>query len=230
MLGAYSEVNKGLVLIDGAQRAGTGLIQRLLDGHSGLDVTPFEDRTILGMWEGKQVFQGALENRSHEQLLDALSRWGGLSTLQKHSDDGYIEFSRNRDAYHSTSTFNFDFPLFLRRYRASITNEADGLIKADLSIYGMYIRYLESWFGTLERPGERIHTGDPEYFVVKHPETTPALPFLFKQFPDAKVIYIVRDPKGWLTSQKFFPSHLQSRDISSVFSACILWLQQVDTA
>ncbi len=213
-----------IVFIDGTQRSGTGLVQRLLDGHSQLGVYPFEDRTILGLWEGYDDIDNALRTRRPQQLTAALLRWGGLSTLKQHSEDGYIEFSRNPESYSSRNEFDFEVAGFVHEFEASLSRRFEEEGEELPTVSDMYQEYLASFYRTLER--DRPDAAPRRYFVVKQPESTPALRFFFEHFSSGRVIYVIRDPKGWLTSLRWFPSYLENRDIRPLHSACEQWVRE----
>ncbi|MBI4184344.1 MAG: sulfotransferase [Proteobacteria bacterium] len=174
-----------VVLISGLQRSGTTLLQRLCDGHPDLWVHPSEAIFAGNKYQWPDLenavrlrhFNTLFEHRSAIPVLDLFfsSRLGKLTqNLAEENPD-----------------FDFDFDRFLADWRGALAGHetwSEGLVLEE---------YLASFFRNLRSHPRR----DSSFYLIK----TPRLGFqhrrFFELFPTGGLIFVRRDPAGYIASE-----------------------------
>jgi hypothetical protein len=168
------------VLIGGTGKAGTSLVRHLLDGHPQLVIFPVEG--MLPAAFGKRS-RATLEERrelliQHSfQRLIAHDLGGGPNWLLSGGESNEIQPYLN-------------FVTSYRRYVADTPLTPADLIRA--AVYA----YLTA------RPVPEAQRGQARYWVEKTTANLLRTGLWFRAFPNAKFIFVVRDPRGIIASSK----------------------------
>ncbi len=176
-------LTKHPVFVCGAHRSGTTLVRDLLDAHPALTVLPSEGsfRTHLGpvldqmLYENREAFLGQEWLRRLANPINQPPYWLlGHSTPES---SPYVEFARALSSWYAI---------------AEKENKSKISMWPHLAVILAYATcFKESWNGLNAR-----------YWVDKTPTNERYLNQIWREFPDARIIHIVRNPVDVLLSHK----------------------------
>jgi sulfotransferase family protein len=181
-------VDVPLVLVSQAPRSGGSLLAQLFDGHPQVYAHPLELR--IGhprKWHWPVLDPGD----SPERWFDTLraDRWLRLA------GKGYAKPGRNAHAAVDRRPFTFDEGEQRRRFLELV---ADGRRLTPRVIIECYFTSFFRTWGEWQPTGEeRILTA----FVPRLAELQTSVACFRSDYPDGKLISLVRDPGGWLASR-----------------------------
>lgn len=169
----------------GPARSGTTLMIALLDGHPELTVIPLEikfyDNYYADLGTGAD-YKALNDFFLFESKLRAIQE-SGVTTLDPYNT-GYLDFS------------NVEFDT-IKRHMDSQANGAGKVSNSNRSLIGNYVIDIHQAYS------KAIGQPDRRGFVVK--EGNHGLPYLGtikEDFPNAKIIVMVRDPRAMFSSSK----------------------------
>ena len=177
-----------LCLIAQIQRSGGTLLTRLLDGHPQLRVYPHElywhptDETRWPLIEPATMAPG--------DVFDALAALQ-VRILERFSEAGYNKFGRSRQG--EPLPFVFNLALHRRLFvegAASLESRRQALDLYLDTFFGAWLDYRDRY-----RPGKSMTVA----FGKRH-NLEPTASRFAGDYPDGKMITVVRRPDNWLTS------------------------------
>jgi hypothetical protein len=175
------------VFIAGASRSGTTLLMNLLDGHSQLALFPNNETRILQRWLIHRKY-GDLDRFFFRDYLNASEVLLLTSdfAMKQYEDYMYNKYG-NKDYLKGR---NPDREKFIDLYLGYLRNNG-------LSLSNIYYAMFYAAFSI-----NNIETG-PKLFVEKRPlDNEICAPLLATEFPEAKFIHIIRDPRTRYLSAK----------------------------
>jgi Sulfotransferase family len=205
-------VTQPLALISQIQRAGGTLVSQFLDGHPELHSHPSElhiGRPTKYEWPDLDL------TASHEEIFENLFE----RHLRRHPNSGYQKISkaervRNPDYREEVLPFIFDVglqkALFLKcckefgvnSQRSALSNYVTSYFNAWLDNHHLYNMPKKYWVGFVPR------------VLCKEANVER----IFRDYPDGKIISVVRDPVSWFGSAR-----RHSKEYANVENAIGLW-------
>ena len=199
----FEDISCSAVIISQLQRSGGSLMSQLFDGHQELYVHPSE----LHIGRPNKYYWPNIDLRvSEEKLFDAL--WE--HTTFNHSLHGYKKSQKSKELYR----FIFFPELQKKIFCESVRKARDSNNKIDQrKILDAYITsYFNSWLD-YERSKDR-----PKFwvsFVARTLTYKQNVEAFLRDYPDGKIIQIIREPKSWYASAKhYLPEIYQNLDQS----------------
>jgi len=176
------------LFIGGAPRSGTTLLMNLLDSHPELLIFPFEHSTIERYFWNK-------DNIQHYALNEFISkRQEGQQAILANKDFLNQYYQKIKKEYNKDYSLDIDSEAFLKTYVDFLKNTKVEL--KDILSALMYALARSNTFAASKYPHAK-------YFVFKRPYYTNLFALEVSQLiPDAKFIYISRDPFARYTSAK----------------------------
>jgi len=174
------------VFICGLPKSGTTLILSILDGHSQLAVFPIESRYFI------QLFSYLEKFKSGEEVASFIINHTGFALFNPESPF----FKRTISSYE-----NQDLPYLQALKKESFFN----FLKETLSKYKQF-EISNIFYATLEAylKEKRRKISKIKYFVEKTPRNEFFLKIIKTQFPEFKIIHIIRNPLDNFASLKRF--------------------------
>jgi hypothetical protein len=175
------DIGSGATFIAGSPRSGTTLMTALLDGHPELLVFPEEYLYVqprkIPAKGNRHVLASLFKEKVLLRLKGEKSFLDELHTEQRKYDD--LDYHRFEDEVHKCF-----------RILSEKENKTDGMSMATLAFISLIYGY-------------RIAIGKERYsrWVVKHPNYEFHWQRLLNDFPEAKVIYMIRDPREVILSR-----------------------------
>jgi len=175
------------LFICGAPRSGTTLLTNLLDGHPELAVYPRGETHILQYWN----YHRANNSLNRFFTRDFLNTEDILFLTEENAIAQHNDYIRNRYGVDKVYAQHIiDRNQFIKNYLDSI--KANGI-----SIKSIYNAVLTASYE------ENLSPGSNSYFVEKRPlDNELSAIRLSEEFPDAKFIHILRDPRTRYLSAK----------------------------
>lgn len=175
---AATELNRKPVFVCGTHRSGTTLVRDLLDNHPSLSVLPSEGTFITNI----EPWLKRAHKKQHKEIVG--KEW--LRRLMNPSNQPpYWLLGRTIKTYSPYVQFARSFMAWWDLLEKKHENSFWPLTAVMLSY---------------AKPGNR--TIQPLYWVDKTPTNERFLKRLWQEFPEAKIIHIVRDPVAILSSRK----------------------------
>ena len=189
----YKDINCPAVIISQLQRSGGSLLSQLMDGHEELYVHPSElhiGRPNKYYWPNLNLMD------NEEQLFESL--WE--HTTFRHSLNGYQKSQINKDIY----PFIFFPELQKKIFIKSVIEKRkkNGYLIDQRSILDSYITsYFNSW---LDYKRSSLKHKYWVSFVARTFIHRQNIRSFFNDYPDGKIIQIIREPKSWYASAKYY--------------------------
>jgi hypothetical protein len=177
-----------LVLISQVQRSGGTLLTQLFDHHSNILVHHSE----LAWGKPSKAFWPKINSKTDpDQIFEQLKE----PLIEIFNQVGYQKASPNADTKPDVFQFKFDIKtqksLFIRYWNVSAKQKRDAL--------DAYIKsYFEAWTNY-------IHPKNPKYwmaFAARLLQMPEQIDNFFCDYPDGKLITIMRNPVSWFASAK----------------------------
>lgn len=176
-----------LLLVSQIQRSGGSLMAQLFDGHPELYAHPFE------------IHIGYPNKWNYPELSAADSPQKWLEYLYERKLDffvknGYAKPGGNQYAATERFEFNIDTKLLQKTFIEMVAKISD--FDQRLIIDAYFKSFFYSWKNHLKTGKEKFYSGfTPRLALIRKSRE-----LLFSDYPDAKIISIIRDPLSWYSS------------------------------
>jgi hypothetical protein len=203
-------INKPWVLISQIQRSGGSLLSQLLDGHPQLYVHPSELR--IG-YPTKDKYPAINLSDPPEIIFENLSE---AKAINMHVKDGYSKYSPGMDNLADQPTYPFIFSIELQKSLfISLFNQIKP--STQRQVLDCYITaYFNSW---IDYQGIYRDPTSVKYcaaFVARLACNLSNIDNFFKDYPDGKILTIVRDPVSWFASARKHLPNVYSNLVESI--------------
>jgi hypothetical protein len=168
------------IFLGGAPKSGTTLLLGLLESHPDLLVFPEEvalfNRAVLrvGGQDARALARHILQHTEVRRLSEK-----GAPPARPGEAENQVDYSF------------FNYPVFEKNFRARVETRPDGGPRHVLQ--SLFHAYAE----TLDPPRDR-----PRRLVEKTPANDYFAPWIFRYFPEATLIQVVRDPRAVFASRR----------------------------
>ena len=190
-----------LLLVSQIQRSGGSLMAQLFDGHPELYAHPFEIHIgYPNKWDYPEL-----------SAADSPQKW--LECLYERKLDffvknGYAKPGGNQFAADERFEFNIDTKL-MKEYFVELVAKMPRFDQR-LIIDAYFKSFFYSWKNYLKTGKEKFYSGfTPRLALIKRSRD-----LLFNDYPDAKIISIIRDPLSWYSSSSVHNSSHQDIKIA----------------
>ena len=174
------KINSPLILITQIQRSGGTLLSQLFDNHKQIYAYPNE----LTIWKPKWEFK-TLEKKFSKLDNNYINYFALNSEYKKES----------KSKWNKSYKFYFDLMAQKKIYSQNILKNSSQ--RSILNAY--FTSFFSSWINY------RNILNNKKYitaFIPRVNTSSQSLKYFFKNYPDGKIITIVRDPLDWLASAK----------------------------
>ncbi len=183
--------NRSLALIDGWWGSGKTTLRGLLDGHPQLAVCPIQESLVgvLSHDPGKLYW---LEKQEITGLRACLGANIGYSRIERFALAKIIAFDAARRV-RVERPFHFDYYAFDQEWTQRVLSEDNLNLSKLIDIY--YQTFMEYWADFAE-------VGDDcSYYVSLDDNRRNTVSFFTNNYPQGKLLYLVRDPKGIIATR-----------------------------
>jgi hypothetical protein len=189
-------IKKPWVLISQIQRSGGTLLSQLLDGHHQLYVHPSELR--IG-YPTKDRYPAIDLTESPGGIFDKLSE---AKAINMHIKDGYSKYSPGMENLSDQPTYPFIFSIELQKSLfISLFNQVKPI--SQRQVLDCYTTaYFNAWIDYQGLYRDPISVKYCAAFIARLACDVSNIDKFFNDYPDGKILTIVRDPISWFASAR----------------------------
>ncbi len=178
-------------LIDGWWGSGKTTLRGLLDGHPELAVCPIQE-SLVGVLSHDPGHHYWLPKKEVSGLRACLGASIGYSRIERFALAGTIAFDAARRV-RIERPFNFDYYQFDQMWVQRVLGEEALSLRKLIDIY--YHSFMACW---KDLPENNQHYA---YHVSLDDNRRNTVPFFIKNYPEGKLLYLIRDPKGIIATR-----------------------------
>ena len=211
MKSTSTQSNLSLFLISALNESGGGFLHRLFDGHPSLKVYPFEMQ--LGTQESANGLSGYCFKPQYRWPKFSENRQNFKSLHQSIINrelKGYLE-NRSQSKF---AAFNLEisYPDWVKNFKERLSRKNKGVSRAVI-VESYLLSFFQNWKNRSTSKYERAITGHCPIVLFDTEE-------IFQDFPNAKMVHIIRDPVSTYFDTKRRLKKLKVGEFCFVWNLC----------